>query len=271
MRRAGIMKVTALMENTSAREDCVAEFGLSFLVEANGRSVLFDAGQSDKTVSNAVMLGIDLNEVDVAILSHGHFDHADGFPAFLKVNSHAPLYVRTGYDGKHYGGDGRFIGVVDELVGNNRLKVIDDARLNLGDGFTIVSYAQSEPAFPIDHAGLLRKDGEDLVPDTFEHEQCLLIEEDGVRLLITGCTHRGIRNVMRWSAGDTPTNVVGGFHFMRVPMDDTAFLDEAADDLLSFPVDYATCHCTGLDQYRYLKERMGDRLSYIAAGQTIEL
>ena len=77
------MKVTALMENTSGREGCVGEFGLSFLVEANGRRVLFDAGQSATTVRNAEVLGIDLAQVDAAVLSHGHFDHANGFPAFL--------------------------------------------------------------------------------------------------------------------------------------------------------------------------------------------
>lgn len=58
---------------------------------------------------------------------------------------------------------------------------------------------------------------------------------------------------------------------MKVPLDDTAYLNAAADDLLSYPAMYHTCHCTGLDQYRYLKERMGDRLDYIAAGQSIEL
>ena len=48
-------------------------------------------------------------------------------------------------------------------------------------------------------------------------------------------------------------------------------MNAAADDLLSYPTWYFTCHCTGLDQYHYLKDRMGDRLAYIAAGQSIEL
>ena len=58
---------------------------------------------------------------------------------------------------------------------------------------------------------------------------------------------------------------------MKVPLTDTAYLNAAADDLLSYPAQYFTCHCTGLEQYRYLKDRMGDRLAYIAAGQSIEL
>ena len=270
------MKVTALMENTSAREDCVGEFGLSFLIEANGRRVLFDAGQSEATLQNARALGIDMALVDTAVLSHGHFDHANGLPAFLRVNGAAPVYARVGYDGNQYARHNpaepdEYIGVSPELKDNDRVRVIADERYDLGDGFTIVSYAKSEPAFPIEHFGLYRDEPEGLVPDRFEHEQCLLVEEGDVRMLMTGCTHRGIRNVMHWSAGDAPTHVIGGFHFMKVPPEDTAYLNAAANDLLSFPAQYFTCHCTGLDQYRYLKQRMGDRLDYIAAGQSIEL
>ena len=269
------MKITALMENTSGNELCVGEFGLSFLVEANRRSVLFDAGQSASTVRNAEALGIDLARVDTAVLSHGHFDHANGFPAFMAINERATLYARAGYDGDQYAqrdnGEDEYIGVVPELKGNARVEVVDSPTFDLGDGFTIVSYAQSEPAFPIEHFGLFRDEPEGRIPDRFEHEQCLLVEEGNVRVLLTGCTHRGIRNTMHWSASIAPTHVIGGFHFMKVPLENTGYLDAAAEDLLSYPAMYYTCHCTGLAQYGYLKERMGERLEYIAAGQFIEL
>ena len=269
------MKVTALIENTSARADCAAEFGLSFLVEANGRRVLFDAGQSATTVRNAQALGIDLSLVDTAVLSHGHFDHANGFPAFLELNHRAPIYAHAGYDGMQFADHGEagieYIGVAEELKGNPRVVVVDEDRRDLGDGFVLVSYAGREPAFPIEHFGLFRDEGDGLAPDRFEHEQCLLVEEGGARLLVTGCTHRGIRNYMRWSADDAPDHVVGGFHFMKVDPGDAAYLDAAAGDLLSYPAMYRTCHCTGLEQYRHLKERMGDRLGYMAAGQVLEI
>ena len=269
------MKITALMENTSAHPGCVAEFGLSFLVEANGRRVMFDAGQSEATLRNAEALGIDLAAVDTAVLSHGHFDHANGYPAFLAVNEQATIYARVGYDGEQFADHGdagiEYIGVAPQLKENARVKIVDETRFDLGDGFTIVSYAESEPAFPIEHFGLYRDEGQGRLPDQFKHEQCLLVEEGDVRLLMTGCTHRGIRNCMRWSAADSPTHVVGGFHFMKVPLEDTAYLDAAAEDLLSYPAMYYTCHCTGLEQYRYLKERMGDHLAYIATGQVVEL
>ena len=262
------MKITVLTENTTASDACVAEFGLSLLVEANGRTVLFDSGQTGIIVPNADALGIDLAAVDAAVLSHGHFDHANGFPAFFERNETARLYVHEGYDKPHMKDD-EYIGVVPELIGNDRVVIADD-RYELGDGFTIVSYAGVDPAFPIDSAGLDEGEGPDRRPDQFAHEHYLIVEEGDVRVLISGCSHRGIRNIMRWSAGEGLTHVMGGFHLMGVPVDGGA-LEEIADELLAYPVDYASCHCTGLDQYRRLKELMGERIRYMAAGDMIEL
>ena len=50
-----------------------------------------------------------------------------------------------------------------------------------------------------------------------------------------------------------------------------AYLDAAAEELLSYDCTYYTCHCTGLVQYGYLKARMGDRLSYLAGGDVLNL
>ncbi|MBE6464146.1 MAG: MBL fold metallo-hydrolase [Eggerthellaceae bacterium] len=265
------MKITALIENTSAHDDCIAEFGLSFLIEANGRRILFDAGQTGKIVENAQVLGIDLQSVDACVLSHGHYDHANGFPSFFQMNGQAHLYVRRGFEGDFWAERGDFIGVTRELVESNRVVVLDQERFDLGDGFMILSYAYHEPMFPIEPFGLYIKEEENLIPDTFLHEQYLLVVEGSTRLLVSGCSHRGIRNILHWSVGEVPTHILGGFHFMKVPVDDTAYFDAAADDLLRFPATYMTCHCTGLDQYEYLKKRMGNRLDYIAAGRVIEI
>ena len=262
------MKITVLTENTTAKNACAAEFGLSLLVEANGRAVLFDSGQTGVIVPNADALGIDLADVDAAVLSHGHFDHANGFPAFFKRNETARLYVHAGYDKSHMKDD-EYIGVAPELIGNDRVVLAGD-RHDLGDGFTVVSYADAEPAFPIDSAGLDEGEGPDRVPDRFTHEHYLIVEENDVRVLVSGCSHRGIRNIMRWSADEGLTHVMGGFHLMGVPADSGA-LEEIAAELLAYPVDYASCHCTGLEQYRRLKELMGERIRYMAAGDVIEL
>lgn len=70
-----------------------------------------------------------------------------------------------------------------------------------------------------------------------------------------------------------PDIFVGGFHFMKQKIVDgeNCVLEEAAQKLLDYPTKYYTCHCTGLEQYQYLKERMGERLSYLSAGEEIVL
>ncbi|MBR5633360.1 MAG: MBL fold metallo-hydrolase, partial [Clostridia bacterium] len=80
------MKIVCLAENTTSRDDVGAEHGLSLYVEAAGKKILFDMGQTDLFMKNAEKLGVDLSKVDVAVLSHGHYDHGGGLSAFLKVN-----------------------------------------------------------------------------------------------------------------------------------------------------------------------------------------
>ena len=75
------MKVTVLIEN-SAPEGLIREHGLSFLIEYRGGRYLLDAGESGVFLLNARDLGADLASVDAAFLSHGHYDHGDGFSAF---------------------------------------------------------------------------------------------------------------------------------------------------------------------------------------------
>nr|MDA3854120.1 MBL fold metallo-hydrolase [Bacteroidales bacterium] len=72
------MKLTVLTENF-AGGPYLAEHGLSYLIEHNGKKLLFDTGHSDVFLHNAELLGIDLQkEVDTVVLSHGHWDHGDG-------------------------------------------------------------------------------------------------------------------------------------------------------------------------------------------------
>ena len=88
------MKIISLLENTSERDDVKTEHGLSLYIETNGHRILFDMGQTDLFYENASTLGVDLSLVDLAVLSHGHYDHGGGLRKFLEVNSTAPIYLR---------------------------------------------------------------------------------------------------------------------------------------------------------------------------------
>ena len=266
------MRFTALMENASARPDCSSEHGLSVYIEAAGRKVLFDAGTSDKFARNAEALGVDLGAVEFAVLSHGHSDHFGGMGEFFRLNPHARLYVRDGFEQKHYNRKGKDISVTPELAVSPRIVRVTAERLELAEGFTLVHYGGEPYVRPIDDCGMTTEEGGARVPEIFDHEQYLIVSEGNERVLLTGCSHRGIVNIMNWTRNEGVQAVIGGFHFMDV--DESEYesrLGDAAAELLKYPVTYYSCHCTGSAPFAFLKARMGDRLREYHAGMTIEL
>ena len=84
--------ITILVDNVHAR-GLVNEWGLSIHIATPRHRVLLDFGQTDAFAQNACSLGIDLASVDHAVLSHAHYDHADGMEAFFAINEHAPLHL----------------------------------------------------------------------------------------------------------------------------------------------------------------------------------
>ena len=98
------MKITALVENTTKTEGFEAEHGLSLYIETNKHNIIFDMGQSDLFLKNAGKLGINLENVDIAILSHGHYDHSGGLGAFLELNKIAPVYLSEFAFEHHFNG-----------------------------------------------------------------------------------------------------------------------------------------------------------------------
>ena len=262
------MIVKALMENTTKDAALHTEHGLSLYIETNGKKILFDTGQSSGFANNADRMGVDLAGVDFAVLSHAHFDHSDGLPTFLARNDHAPVYLST-YAFMDYQHEDRYIGVNKTLEGNPRFVFVKgDTRI--ADGLDILTGEGRGYTHPVNPDGLgVKKDGV-IVPEDFRHEQYLLITENGKRVLISGCSHKGIVNIMNWFRPDV---LIGGFHFMNFDLSGAgkAALDLAAKELLDFNTVYYTCHCTGVPQFEYLKPLMKDKLFYLAAGEEITL
>ena len=255
------MKIVTLMENTSCRADVCSEHGLSLYLETGDHKILFDAGQSAAFADNAEVLGVNLEEVDFAVLSHGHYDHSGGLGKFLEINGSAPVYVSKWAFESHWESDGRYVGVDPTLQENPRIRYVAE-QTELAEGITLFRLEKA----PMDTAGLLVEENGIRKPDDFRHEQYLLVEEAGKKILISGCSHKGILNI---ADAFCPDVLIGGFHFMKITEEEK--LAEAAEKLLAWDTVYYTGHCTGQKQFDYLKTIMGDRLHYIAAGTVLEI
>ena len=257
------MKVTVLAENTACREDMFPQHGLSLLLDTGDQKILFDMGQDDTFIRNAISLGIDLSEVDLVILSHGHYDHGGGLEALLRINSKAAVYVHECAFGNYYNAAEKYIGLNKNLREHPRLRFIKGScRISAALHITDCNDRNwhSQPW------GLSRREGDTRLPDDFRHEQYLEITEGDKRILISGCSHKGIVSIAGYFRPDV---LIGGFHLNKLENEEE--LKAIARRLLSGNTRYYTGHCTGEKQFTVLKESMGDRLLRIATGYTFEV
>jgi len=274
------MKLTVLVENTSCCTSGAAH-GLSLYIETANHRILFDAGpDGDLLKQNAAILGIDLRQVDLAILSHGHYDHANGLPAFLELNQQAPVIMQRHALEPHYASENaglRSIGVPDTLKKSysNRLILTED-RYRIDDSLLCFSDISTAYFLSESNLSLLETDGDHCTPDCFLHEQNLLIEENGKLFLIAGCAHRGIINIIRRASeisGRLPNAVYAGFHLTNPGKgldEPEEFVRSVGTQLVQWPCRYYTGHCTGSRPFRVLKEQLGDRIEYLSGGRTFE-
>lgn len=260
------MRIVTLLENTACSSELAAEHGLSLYIETGEHRILFDAGQTDLFAQNARKLGIDLSRVDLAVLSHGHYDHGGGLAHFLSCNSRAPVYMNHAAFEPHYHGSRRSIGLDPQLRSSDRLIFVGD-RQEIAPGITLYSCNDRPVICPIDPSGLTMGTDKGFQDEDFRHEQYLLIREGEKRILLSGCSHKGILNIAHWFSPDV---LVGGFHFSGLDPRGEA-LEKAARTLLSYPTVYYTGHCTGQAQFEAMKAIMGRRLHYIRSGTILDI
>ena len=273
------MRISMIMNDIST-PPLTSEHGLSLFIETNHHNILFDMGKSNLFMQNAAMMKLDISKVDVAILSHGHYDHGGGLPHFMEKNSRASIYIHQEAFGKHYAykksGGVRFIGIPSEPRGSKRIIFTQDEH-KINDNLLLFSDVCKDRFVSKFNDVLLVECLQGYHKDPFMHEQNLLIQEDGKRVLIAGCAHNGIVNILDKATrlADGPIDaVIGGFHLSNPGTGECECcetIEGIAKCLLSFPANYYTCHCTGMEAYNLLKEKMQDNISYVSAGEVIEI
>ena len=268
------MKIVSLMENSAMREDLCSAHGLSLYIETPKHKILFDMGPDEGFLDNAKTLGVDLAAVDIAFLSHGHWDHGGGIAAFLAVNDRAKIYIRENAFAPYFhctDGEETYIGIDEALKTSDRI-VLTGETLRIDE--ELLLFADVPAVFDTGGASatLCLRTAAGFTPDAFTHEQDLLITAEGKAVLLAGCAHRGIVNILHGAKkhlGRVPDATFGGFHLFQLTESDPAsdaVIDMTAAALLPGDAVYHTGHCTGEYAYERLKTVLGDRLRSIAAG-----
>lgn len=273
------MLIKTLVENTAISKDFGSEHGLSLYIETKKHKILFDVGASGLFLQNAKRLNVNIADIDYLIISHGHFDHGGGLKTFFAENTKAEVFLHRLAFEKHYAIRTNdkldYIGLDGNLKENKQVVLTSD-RFFISSGLQVFSnIIQREPR-PKSNSGLLKEHKGQTADDTFAHEQNLVIEEDGKTLLVTGCAHNGIINILEHFhalKGRMPDYVIGGFHLSSRSgrNEDSDTIDRIAKHLLGTKAKFYTCHCTGMEAYERLKSAMSGNIDYLSAGSAITI
>ena len=270
------MYVQILMDN-NARDGLLKEWGLSVLIQYNGHEILLDAGTTAGFAQNAARMGVDLSQVELAVLSHAHYDHANGLEAFLELNQRAKVYLRSAAGEGYYGKRGVFphyIGIRRGLMRKNPERFVRvDGKLELLPGAWLIPHSTPGLQAIGARAKLYVRRGWRLEPDAFAHEQSLVFELPDGLAVFNSCSHAGLDNILREVGESFPGRpiraMVGGLHLCCLTDGEVRAL---AGRVRGMQVDRIyTGHCTGQRGYEVLREELGARVQQIYAGMEMEL
>lgn len=256
------MKIRLLCENAASGLVWQAEWGFSAHIEYEGQKILFDTGYSDVWQRNAKIAGINLNDVDVVVLSHFHDDHSRGllsheFEAQKRLVCH-PRVLTESYDSDD----------------PDAMQDYRDIRTTLNNDFNVeTSVAPVEVAPGAYFLGQVPRvtafEKGVCFDDPMEDDSAIAFRTDKGAVVIAGCSHAGICNIAihaREVTGQKLHAVIGGFHMMKAedpPIDETIEWFRAEDVEVLLPM-----HCV---EFEYLaKFHAAFAMLKMGAGDLIE-
>lgn len=212
------MRIYTLIEDTKhANSGFISEHGLSLYFEHNGQRVLFDTGASDAFIYNATLLGIDLVKVDICVISHIHKDHTGGLDFFLDINRRAKVYIKEAAKEEYYtrhGNKNVRSGIDPQFFEKHteRLRFFK-GDIKIADGVYAAS-AEKFRRLPDYSANMLVKKEGRLIADPLEHELFIVVEDKDGIIVLTGCAHCGILNILMTAEANYGhiSGAAGGFH-----------------------------------------------------------
>ncbi len=248
----GKARLTILYDNTTARDGVAGDWGFACLIEGLGKTVLFDTGTKPEIlIANAKALGVDFGGVDAIVISHPHGDHMGGLLTVLGQHPDVALYVPAA------------LANVPETTAE-RSGIPTLAKLER-PGTKIVRV--DEPVAICPGIRVTRQFiGSNLIP-----EIGLLLETKAGGMLVLGCAHPGVADMVRGAAawrGKPIEAVIGGFHLMATSEADV--LKIITDMKAAGVIRCGATHCTGDAAIALFRTAFGTDFIPLGVGRVIE-
>ena len=267
-------RITIVIDNKDNGE-IRGEWGLSILVEYADKKILLDAGGSDLFLENMKKLGIDVTDIDYAVLSHAHYDHANGLPAFLDNNTKATLYVRDNTAADCYKKMTlfrKYIGIPKKMLSEyaDRIEIVSGDH-KLMEGVWLIPHKTKG----LDSIGkrerMFRKTSHRLIPDDFSHEQSLVLDTDKGLVILNSCSHGGAGNIINEVKETFPDKkvygLIGGLHLFNKTDEE---IKDVAERIRETGIEsICTGHCTRDRAFGILREELGDMVTQMQVGYQI--
>ena len=234
------LELTIVYDNNPYNEKLQTRWGFSCLVTGGEKTVLFDVGGEGMVLlNNMEKLKISPSTVDIIVLSHIHYDHIGGLSHFLKENPNVTVYMPKTLPQSE-----------KDKVRNAGAKLIEVHK-------------------PIKVCHNIYSTGE---LGTWIREESLIIKTNRGLVIITGCAHPGIANIIKRAKelhGEDVYLVLGGFHLCWM---NTWQIKEIVKGVKREKVKkVAPCHCSGDLARELFEEVYGENFIRVGVGKTIKI
>lgn len=270
------MRAKILIDNI-APEGFIGEWGLAVWIEHRGKNILLDTGTTGAFAENARKMGVSLADADAGVLSHAHYDHANGLDTFFGINSGAKFYLRAGTRERCYGKkDGRYHynGIQRGLLKRRADRIVYvRGNYELLPGAWLIPHSTPGLEKIAARSNLYVRRGLRMVPDDFSHEQSLVLETENGLVILNSCSHAGPDNIIAEVRSAFPgkkiSTLIGGLHLCKLNDDEVRAV---AAGIRACGIDRVyTGHCTGDRGFEVLREELGDSVQQIRTGMIIEV
>lgn len=271
-----MMKITVLTDNKVRRRGYIAEHGLSLYIEHDHKYTLFDTGQSDLFIKNAVKSNIDIHNTDQVIISHGHYDHGGGIKFLPKLAKTPEIYIQQKAFAAKYAcndHDMNYRNVSFESSPVENEFMIVDGNVKINENMTLLTNIPHTVLFEGSPQEFFIKTDDGMIVDELVDEQLLVIETDRGLFIFIGCAHPGIINCLSYVQKEflnIPIDtVVAGMHLEKVDDERLANTIEALEKMNIKHL--VPLHCTGLMAIASMKKAFKDKCIILSTGDTIEI